>query len=63
MERLRSAQPDSSPGARDLYFFSHPCPASPMTTFNIASSLAEYGPEATIAVIPKGPYVLPTLMG
>ena len=29
----------------------------------LASSLAEYGPEATIAVIPKGPYVLPTLMG
>ncbi len=27
----------------------------------VASSLAEYGPEATIAVIPKGPYVLPTL--
>ncbi len=29
----------------------------------LANSLAEYGPEATIAVIPKGPYVLPTLMG
>ena len=29
----------------------------------LASSLAEYGPEARIAVIPKGPYVLPTLMG
>ena len=28
----------------------------------LASSLAEYGPEATIAVIPKGPYVLPTLL-
>jgi nickel-dependent lactate racemase len=28
----------------------------------LATSLAEYGPEATIAVIPKGPYVLPTLM-
>lgn len=25
----------------------------------VAESLAEYGPEATIAVIPKGPYVLP----
>ena len=24
----------------------------------VAESLAEYGPEATIAVIPKGPYVL-----
>ena len=29
----------------------------------LASSLAEYGPEATIAVIPTGPYILPTLMG
>ena len=29
----------------------------------LASSLAEYGPEATIAVIPKGPYVLQTLLG
>ena len=26
-------------------------------------SLADYGPSAQIAVIPKGPYVLPTLMG
>ena len=25
----------------------------------VADSLAEYGPEATVAVIPKGPYVLP----
>ena len=24
----------------------------------VADSLAEYGPDATIAVIPKGPYVL-----
>jgi len=24
----------------------------------VAEALAEYGPEATIAVIPKGPYVL-----
>ena len=24
----------------------------------VAESLAEYGPDATIAVIPKGPYVL-----
>ncbi len=29
----------------------------------LAASLAEYGPEATVAVIPKGPYVLPTLTG
>ncbi len=27
----------------------------------VAESLIEYGPEAQIAVIPKGPYVLPTL--
>jgi len=25
----------------------------------VADSLKEYGPEATLAVIPKGPYVLP----
>jgi DNA-binding MltR family transcriptional regulator len=29
----------------------------------VASSLAEYGPAATLAVIPKGPYVLPVLDG
>jgi nickel-dependent lactate racemase len=29
----------------------------------LAESLAEYGPDARVAVIPKGPYVLPTLMG
>lgn len=28
----------------------------------LADSLAEYGPDATVAVIPKGPYVLPTLV-
>ena len=28
----------------------------------MADSLAEYGPEARVAVIPKGPYVLPALM-
>ena len=27
----------------------------------VADSLAEYGPQARIAVIPKGPYVLPVL--
>jgi nickel-dependent lactate racemase len=27
----------------------------------LADSLAEYGPQAQVAVIPKGPYVLPTL--
>jgi hypothetical protein len=25
----------------------------------VAASLAEYGPSAKVAVIPKGPYVLP----
>ena len=29
----------------------------------VAESLAEYGPSATLAVIPKGPYVLPYVMG
>jgi nickel-dependent lactate racemase len=29
----------------------------------VTDSLADYGPAAQVAVIPKGPYVLPTLMG
>jgi nickel-dependent lactate racemase len=29
----------------------------------VADSLAEYGPKATLAVIPKGPYVLPYVLG
>jgi nickel-dependent lactate racemase len=29
----------------------------------VASALLDYGPEAQVAVIPKGPYVMPTLMG
>jgi hypothetical protein len=29
----------------------------------VAESLAEYGPKATLAVIPKGPYVLPYVLG
>jgi nickel-dependent lactate racemase len=29
----------------------------------LADSLAEYGPDAEVAVIPKGPYVLPMLSG
>src|SRR5262245_45000558 len=29
----------------------------------VADSLSEYGPNATLAVIPKGPYVLPYVMG
>ena len=29
----------------------------------VADSLAEYGPDAMVAVIPKGPYVLPVVVG
>lgn len=29
----------------------------------LGDSIADYGPEATVAVIPKGPYVLPVLTG
>jgi nickel-dependent lactate racemase len=29
----------------------------------VSAALVEYGPDAQIAVIPKGPYVMPTLMG
>ena len=37
----------------------------PMATVEqaVAESLAEYGPEARVAVIPKGPYVLPVVAG
>jgi nickel-dependent lactate racemase len=37
-------------------------PASSVETA-LAESLADYGPDAQVAVIPKGPYVLPTVMG
>ncbi len=33
--------------------------SAPSVEAAVASSLAEYGPDAEIAVIPKGPYVLP----
>jgi len=33
--------------------------SAPSVEAAVAASLAEYGPEARIAVIPKGPYVLP----
>lgn len=38
-----------------------PCHVEPVATVEraVADSLAEYGPSAKIAVIPKGPYVLP----
>ena len=32
--------------------------SAPSVEQAVADSLAEYGPDATIAVIPKGPYVL-----
>jgi nickel-dependent lactate racemase len=35
--------------------------AAPSVEQAVADSLAEYGPRATIAVIPKGPYVLPAV--
>jgi nickel-dependent lactate racemase len=35
--------------------------AAPSVESAVADSLAEYGPDATVAVIPKGPYVLPTV--
>ena len=41
------------------------CQVSPATSVEsaVAESLAEFGPDARIAVIPKGPYVLPYVMG
>lgn len=35
--------------------------SAPTVESALAASLEEYGPEATVAVIPKGPYVLPVL--
>ncbi len=32
--------------------------SAPSVEAAVAEALAEYGPDATIAVIPKGPYVL-----
>ena len=39
------------------------CRVEPVATVEqaIAESLVEYGPQATLAVIPKGPYVMPVL--
>jgi lactate racemase len=34
---------------------------APSVEAAVADSLAEYGPDATIAVVPKGPYVLTEL--
>ncbi len=41
------------------------CQVTPATSVEsaVADSLAEFGPDARIAVIPKGPYVLPYVMG
>jgi lactate racemase len=37
--------------------------SAPTVEKALADSLAEYGPEAQVAVIPKGPYVLPVVAG
>jgi nickel-dependent lactate racemase len=39
------------------------CRVEPVATVEqaVSDSLAEYGPQATLAVIPKGPYVLPVV--
>jgi nickel-dependent lactate racemase len=37
--------------------------SAPSVESALAESLAEYGPTAQVAVIPKGPYVLPVLTG
>ena len=39
------------------------CRVEPVATVEqaVADSLAEYGPQATLVVIPKGPYVLPVV--
>jgi nickel-dependent lactate racemase len=41
------------------------CFVEPATSVEeaLATSLLEYGPEARVAVIPKGPYVMPVLLG
>jgi hypothetical protein len=41
------------------------CHAEPAASVEqaVADSLAEYGPAARVAVIPKGPYVLPYVAG
>jgi nickel-dependent lactate racemase len=36
--------------------------SAPSVEVAVAESLAEYGPAARIAVIPKGPYVLPAVV-
>lgn len=40
------------------------CRVEPVATVEqaVADSLAEYGPQATVVVIPKGPYVLPAVV-
>ena len=41
------------------------CRVEPVATVEqaVSESLAEYGPGARLAVIPKGPYVLPYVVG
>ncbi len=55
--RVKIVSDGLSPEVLTRCFVEH----APTVEQALASSLAEYGPEATIAVIPKGPYVLPTL--
>ena len=57
--RVKIVSDGLSPEVLTRCFVEH----APTVEQALASSLAEYGPEATIAVIPKGPYVLPTLRG
>jgi hypothetical protein len=40
--------------ALDRYFVQ----SAPSVEAAVADALAEYGPDATVAVIPKGPYVI-----
>ena len=35
--------------------------SSPSVESAVAEALAEYGPNARVAVVPKGPYVLPVV--
>jgi nickel-dependent lactate racemase len=51
---------DGLPGDALAGLFVEPAPSVESA---VADALAEYGPDARIAVIPKGPYVLPTLAG
>ncbi len=53
---------DARPAARRRLRQCHVEPARAVEQA-VADSLAEYGPTAKLAVIPKGPYVLPYVVG